>query len=298
MLEHYIHGDAIRISPEAPVPVVRSESERWTPGGAGHAARSASSLGASVELTSVVGDDAAAGQLRAALSEAGVSANLVVADDRPTIRKMRVFAGHHHVARVDHERPGGLPPELEESVAAAAAELAARADGVLISDYGKGVVTERVVRAVVEAAAGRPVVVDPKGAAWERYRGAPTITPNTNELTLAGGTAGPEGEQLRDIAERLSRDMRPTALLVTQGAHGMSLFVDGAHVADDAARARQVSDVTGAGDTVAACIALAAAAGLDLRTAMHWANVAAGVVVERPGTAVVTAEELERALEQ
>ncbi|MEA2448386.1 MAG: D-glycero-beta-D-manno-heptose-7-phosphate kinase [Thermoleophilaceae bacterium] len=295
MLDHYMHGEAGRISPEAPVPVVRCTSERSTPGGAGHSARSAAALGATVEVVGLVGRDEAARLLREALGADAVAARLVVAGDRPTIRKTRVFAGQHHVARVDHELLAPLTGELEEELAEAAAAVAAGADGVLVSDYAKGVVTARVMEAIVAAAKG-PVVVDPKGSAWERYRGAHALTPNTSELALAAGTAGDRDDDVTDAAIRMSELLRPAALLLTRGARGMSLYVDGRHVADDASRARQVSDVTGAGDTVAACVALAAAAGMEVSSGMHWANVAAGVVVERPGTAVVTAEELDRAL--
>ncbi len=198
MLDEYIFGEASRISPEAPVPVVRAHGERKTPGGAGHSARCAAALQAVVELCAVVGADPAGRELSQLLADGGVSPRLVSSTTRNTIRKARIFAGHHQVARVDHETVSPLGADDERALADAVG-AAADADVILVSDYAKGSVTDAVMEQVraVARARGVPVVVDPKAADWSLYRGVDVLKPNVAELRHATGMpAGTPSEVL------------------------------------------------------------------------------------------------------
>jgi D-beta-D-heptose 7-phosphate kinase / D-beta-D-heptose 1-phosphate adenosyltransferase len=295
MLDEYIYGEANRISPEAPVPVVHALGERKTPGGAAHSASSASALEAAVQLCAVVGADAAGGELERLLGEAGVSVSFVSSAARQTIRKTRVFAGHHQVARIDYETIDRLEPDDERSLASAI-RAAAASDVILVSDYAKGSVTEAVmdeVRALARAH-GVPVVVDPKASDWSLYRGVDVLKPNAAELGRASEMPTRTASEIVAAGIRMSSRMSPAALVVTQGAAGMSLFADGRHVLDDAAITRDVIDVTGAGDTVAVCIALARASAMEWPAVLRLANVAAGIAIRRAGTTVVSRDELVR----
>jgi D-beta-D-heptose 7-phosphate kinase/D-beta-D-heptose 1-phosphate adenosyltransferase len=295
MLDEYIFGEASRISPEAPVPVVHARGERKTPGGAAHSAASAAALQAAVELCAVVGADGAGGELERLLSEAGVSVSFVSSTARETIRKTRVFAGHHQVARIDYETVGRLQDDDERRLAAAIGAVAA-SDVILVSDYAKGSITETVmdeVRALARTHAV-PVIVDPKASDWSLYRGVDVLKPNAAELGRASDMPTRTASEVVAAGIRLSSQMSPAAVVVTQGSAGMSLFVDGRHVLDDAAITRDVIDVTGAGDTVAVCIALARASGMDWPEVLHLANLAAGIAIRRAGTTLVSLDELER----
>lgn len=295
MLDEYILGEASRISPEAPVPVVHALGERRTPGGAAHSAQSAAALQAEVELCAVVGADGAARELERLLTEGGVRVGFVSSATRQTIRKTRVFAGHHQVARIDHETIAGLDPDDERRLAAAIGAAAA-SDVILVSDYAKGSITETVmdeVRALARTHA-IPVVVDPKASDWSRYRGVDVIKPNAAELGRASGMPTHTTSEIVAAGIRMSAEMSPAAVVVTQGAGGMSLFLDGRHVADDTAITREVIDVTGAGDTVAVCIALARASGMEWAAVLRLANLAAGIAIRRAGTTLVSLDELER----
>jgi D-beta-D-heptose 7-phosphate kinase/D-beta-D-heptose 1-phosphate adenosyltransferase len=294
MLDEYIFGEASRISPEAPVPVVHAVGERVSPGGAAHSARCAAGLEAVAELCTVVGEDASGRELARLLAEDGVAARLVSSASTQTIRKVRIFAGHHQVARVDYETITPLGPDDEQRLVDAIGETTG-ADAILVADYAKGAISEAVmerVRAVAKADS-IPVVVDPKATDWSLYRGVTVLTPNLTELSRATGMPTATPEQVLEAGARISAEMSPAAVVVTRGAHGMSLFIDGRHVADDAAVTREVIDVTGAGDTVAACIALARAAGLEWPQTMRLANLAAGLAIRRAGTAVVSLGELQ-----
>jgi D-beta-D-heptose 7-phosphate kinase/D-beta-D-heptose 1-phosphate adenosyltransferase len=294
MLDEYIFGDAHRISPEAPVPVVHARGERRTPGGAAHSAHNAVALKAAVQLCAVVGADATAGELERLLSEAGVNVTFVSSAARQTIRKTRVFAGHHQVARIDYETVGALDHDDERALAAVIGAVAAT-DVILVSDYAKGSVTEAVmseVRSLAQTHAAT-VVVDPKASDWSLYRGVDVLKPNAAELGRASGMPTGTPSEIVAAGIRMSAQMSPTAVVVTRGASGMSLFIDGHHVLDDAAITRDVIDVTGAGDTVAVCIALARASAIEWPAALRLANLAAGIAIRRAGTTVVSLDELE-----
>jgi D-beta-D-heptose 7-phosphate kinase/D-beta-D-heptose 1-phosphate adenosyltransferase len=300
MLDEYVAGDARRVCPEAPVPVVEA-ADRWAvPGGAANAAANATALGGQVVLGGVTGDDRAAADLARAARAAGVDPAGLVADPaRPTTAKLRVLARGQQVIRVDTESAAPLPVGPAEALAGWAERAAAGADAVLVSDYGKGAVAGAVAARVIAAArrAGRPVVVDPKGADPGRYRGATVVKPNRSELGDLTGWPVRTADEVVRAGTRLADGLPGTAVLVTLGPDGMALFRAGSPpVGLPAVPARRVYDVTGAGDTVAAALVLALAAGLGVEVAARVANAAAGVVVGKVGTAAVTPAELLGAL--
>jgi D-beta-D-heptose 7-phosphate kinase/D-beta-D-heptose 1-phosphate adenosyltransferase len=300
MLDEYVAGDARRVCPEAPVPVVEAR-DRWSvPGGAANAAANAAALGGSVTLGGATGDDRAAGELARAVRAGGVDPAGLVADPaRPTTAKLRVLARGQQVIRLDTESLAPLGGEAAEQLAAWAERSAGDADAVLLSDYGKGVVGEGLARRVIAAAAraGRPVVVDPKGRCAARYRGAAVVKPNLSELADLTGMPVDALPEVLAAGVRLADGLPGTAVLVTRGPEGMALFRAGAEPALlPAAPRRRVFDVTGAGDTAAAALALALAAGLAPGPAARLANAAGGVSVGKVGTAVVSPGELAEAL--
>ena len=293
MLDRYWHGPASRVSPEAPVPVVRVQGLEERPGGAANVALNVAALGAGVELLGAVGEDEAAAGLARRLEAAGVRARLLPVPGAATVVKLRVLSRHQQLLRLDFE--DGLPGLPGEALRAAFREALPGAGAVVLSDYAKG--TLREVEALVAEAreAGLPVLVDPKGRDFRRYRGATLLTPNLAELEAAAGPCPDEAALAARAAEVLEA-CRLEALLVTRGERGMSLFRPGRDPLHLPARAREVYDVTGAGDTVMAVLAAALAAGAPLERAVVLANAAAGVVVARLGTAAVGPEELRWAL--
>ena len=227
------------------------------------------------------------------LTGEGVNARLVSSATRLTIRKSRIFAGHHQVARVDHETISGLEPD-DENALTEAVSGAGDSDVILVSDYAKGSVNAAVmgqVRAIARARAV-PVVVDPKATDWSLYRGVDVLKPNVAELGHASGMPTRTTNEILAAGAHMSAEMNPAAVVVTRGADGISLFVGGEHVMDDAGISREVVDVTGAGDTVAVCISLARATGMEWPAVLRIANLAAGIAIRRAGTTVVSLEEL------
>jgi len=300
MLDRFVYGSVRRISPEAPIPVMLAERETAMPGGAGNVARNIAALGGQVVLLGLVGDDAAADLLNEVLAgEAGVDARLVVDETRPTVEKSRFIGSRQQLLRVDRELQ---QPPGEDSLAtliAEALDALAACNVLVLSDYAKGAVAAPVVAALIAAAtrAGKPVLVDPKGGDFGRYRGATLVTPNLAEAALAAGMACDTDDAVVAAARKLQRDSGIANILVTRGAAGMTLLPAGdAAPMHLPAEAREVFDVSGAGDTVVAAMAAALAAGRSLAQAAHLANVAAGIVVGKVGTAVVLPEELRSAL--
>jgi D-beta-D-heptose 7-phosphate kinase/D-beta-D-heptose 1-phosphate adenosyltransferase len=302
MCDHYVWGDVERISPEAPVQVLRWEREADRPGGAANVASNLTALGCRVHLVGMVGNDDAGRWLLKTLRESGVNTSGVLrSKERPTTVKTRVIARGQHVLRVDRESRGAFAPADERRLVAAVRKLGRTASGIVCSDYGKGVLSDRVISAAVGVR--RPFsLVDPKGRDFSKYKGAHVLTPNEKELMEATSAArdpkgGGEGA-IAARAESLIRTLGLRALLVTRGAKGMDLFerdrraIRRTHVA--AAQRHEVFDVTGAGDTVAAVMTLAAAAGVPLAEAARMANAAAGIVVGVVGTAAADAETLAR----
>ncbi len=294
MLDRYWHGGTSRISPEAPVPVVKVEQIEDRPGGAANVALNIAALGAPAVLVGVTGEDEAAESLSNSLTAAGVKARFQRIDDQPTIVKLRVMSRHQQLLRLD----------FEEAFDTDAAALAAEVDGLLagvkvlvLSDYGKGALKNHQV--LIEAARrhGIPVLADPKGKDFSIYRGASLITPNLNEFETIVGRCADEAELVAKGAA-LMRELELGALLVTRGEHGMTLLRPGHPALHLPARAREVFDVTGAGDTVISTLAAAIAAGEELPQAVALANLAAGIVVGKLGTAAISAPELRRAVQR
>jgi D-beta-D-heptose 7-phosphate kinase/D-beta-D-heptose 1-phosphate adenosyltransferase len=296
MIDHFVIGRVERISPEAPVPVVRFDHDEYRLGGAANVAHNVSALGGRVEAIGVVGADADGARLCAELARLAIGSEGIVRDPgRCTTRKLRVVTTRNQqVARVDYEEDGEIGGAVEEAVIERIERLAARADAILVSDYLKGVVSRAVAAAAIAAGNERriPVLVDPKVPHIDYYRGATVITPNHHEAEAVTHM------RIRTSAEALlaARRFRDRAacgsVLVTRGEHGMTLLgPDGD--AELPAEAREVSDVTGAGDTVIATMTLALAAGAPLADAARLANRAAGIVVGKFGPATVRLEELE-----
>ncbi len=299
MVDEYIRGSVSRLSPEAPVPVVEVEAESFRLGGAGNVAANVQSLGGQAILVGVVGNDLPGERLIHQLEAVGIKSDGVVLDrTRQTTIKTRVVAGSQQIVRFDRESMSDLSKEAADRVLALAAERLADADIVLISDYAKGVISKRVARQILSLARRfqKTIVVDPKVHNLPLYKGATVITPNHHEaLAFAHLPAWGQQDLLAVAGSELLRKLEVKAVLVTRGEHGMSLFEDG-RVTHIPAVAKEVYDVTGAGDTVLATLALAMASGASLREAAVIANHAAGVVVGRAGTATVSREELLDAL--
>jgi len=288
MLDRYWHGAVERISPEAPVPVVRVEREELRLGGAANVALNVRTLGTQATLLTVVGQDEPAQQLRRLLHERDIAT--VLRDDKQlhTIVKLRVIGRAQQLIRIDfenepdHEVLGQMLDAFEEQLASH--------DIVLFSDYGKGGLTHIPRMIELARAAGKPVLIDPKGSDYRRYAGASIITPNRGELAQVTGTWKSEAQLLEKV-NALRADIDVGAVLLTRSEEGMTLF-DAAGVTHEPARAREVFDVTGAGDTVIATLAALVAAGVALPDAMRLANKAGGIVVGKFGTATVSYDEL------
>jgi D-beta-D-heptose 7-phosphate kinase/D-beta-D-heptose 1-phosphate adenosyltransferase len=301
MCDHYVWGDVERISPEAPVQVLRWEREADKPGGAANAAFNLAALGCRVRLAGVIGDDEAGRWLLKSLKLAGIDTKAVIhSNERPTTVKTRVMARGQHMLRIDRETREPLAPRDERLVVAGVRKARKGADAIVCSDYDKGVLTAAVFRAVVEGPRKPFVAVDPKSRNFRKYRGADLLTPNEKELAEAtSGRSGSTREaDIKRRAESLMRELRFKAILVTRGSSGMDLFESGGrkirrtHI--PALQRHEVFDVTGAGDTVAAVLTMAVAAGVPLADAARIANAAAGIVVGMVGTATAEPETLAR----
>ena len=288
MLDRYWHGAVERISPEAPVPVVRVEREEDRLGGAANVALNVKTLGARATLLSVVGADAAADSLRSLLAARGIEAVLRSDAQLSTIVKLRVIGRAQQLIRVDFESEPDH--EVLGQMVDAFAEQLPLHDVVLFSDYGKGGLAHIPRMIELARAAGKPVLIDPKGSDYRRYAGASVITPNRGELMQVVGHWRDESDLVARVAA-LREAINVQSVLLTRSEEGMTLF-DGEHIAHEPARAREVFDVTGAGDTVIATLAALMAAGLPLEAAMRLANKAGGIVVGKFGTATVSYEEL------
>jgi D-glycero-beta-D-manno-heptose-7-phosphate kinase len=295
MLDQFVVGRVERISPEAPVPVVCFEHETVRLGGAANVAHNIAALDGRAELVGIVGDDAEGDRLRRELDGLGIgSRGLVTAPDRCTTRKVRVVTTRNQqVARIDYESDGEVCGAVEAALVARVQQLAPAARVVLVSDYYKGVVSRAVAAAAIEAGAraGIPVLVDPKVPHIEYYRGATIVTPNHHEAEAVAHVRIRSAESAAEAARRFRERAGCENVLITRGEHGMWLHTPDGDVAL-AAEAREVSDVTGAGDTVIGTMALALAAGAGLPDAARLANRAAGIVVGKFGPATVTLDEL------
>jgi D-glycero-beta-D-manno-heptose-7-phosphate kinase len=295
MLDHFLTGAVDRISPEAPVPVVRFDHESYRLGGAANVAHNAAALGAHVEVIGLIGNDDAGRQLRADLDTIGIGSSAIVEEPgRRTTRKLRVVTSRNQqVARIDYEDDREVHGDVEAAIVRRIDQLSGSADAILVSDYLKGAVSLGVASAAIAAARRRgiPLLVDPKVAHIDYYAGATVITPNHHEAEAVTHMRIRTSEEALAAARKFRERAGCDSVLVTRGEHGMTLL--GPHgEAELAAEAREVADVTGAGDTVIATMTLALAAGASLVDAARLANRAAGVVVGKFGPATVTVDEL------
>ncbi len=298
MLDAFVYGDVTRISPEAPAPVIRVGHEEIVVGGAGNVARNISSLGSDALFVAVVGDDLQGQDLQQALTAkgTGIAAKLVVDKMRPTTRKLRFVSEHFstHLLRADWEVTTPVEAKTEAALIGHALKLLPRAGAVVLSDYAKGVLTGKLIRAVIDEAnkLGKPVVVDPKGIDYSIYRGATIITPNRKELAEAAHLPVGTLEEAAAAAKALMKQVGSKAVLVTLSEEGMLLCVRGQDPVHVPAYSVRVKDVSGAGDTVAAVLGVMLAANADFESAVRAANAAASVVVGKSGTATVGPAEL------
>ena len=293
MLDRYWFGQVERISPEAPVPVVTVDASEERIGGAGNVACNIASLGGKCTLLSVVGDDEAGGRVAEIATRSGIAHELVVDAAAKTTIKLRVLSRNQQLLRADFESPPGT--EALDEATAKFADLLADHEVVVLSDYGKGGLDR--IETLIELAVKKhiPVLVDPKGGNFSRYRGATMVTPNLKEFEQVAGKVA-DDQDMEARANNLMEQHDLEKLLVTLSDRGMVLFSRRCGPVRREARAREVYDVSGAGDSVIAVLAMAAAAGLDDHTGLGFANSVAGVVVSKLGTATATLEELQAAL--
>jgi D-beta-D-heptose 7-phosphate kinase/D-beta-D-heptose 1-phosphate adenosyltransferase len=299
MVDEYLWGDVDRISPEAPVQVVAVESQDYTLGGAGNVIHNLIALGARVSAVGIVGAGTHGELALNKLKSLGVNTEGIIQDSqRPTTRKTRVIANHQQVLRIDREAGTEITRPIQNSIARAAAQMIADADVMLISDYGKGLVTKALMKKLVAAANkhNKLSIVDPKGLDFKKYSGASVMTPNKKEAALASGVEIVDDLTLVKAAERLIEKTGIDKILITCGKEGMVYFERNARPYRIDTKARQVFDVSGAGDTVLAILGLTIAAGYSIKEAVAVANTAAGIVVGKVGTATVSQNELAAAL--
>jgi D-beta-D-heptose 7-phosphate kinase/D-beta-D-heptose 1-phosphate adenosyltransferase len=300
MLDEFVWGSVSRISPEAPVPVVEVRNRTAAAGGAGNTAANVAALGGRPVLAGLVGDDAGGETACDLLRAAGVDVSAVVRDRRrPTATKTRVIAHGQQVVRIDREQPGAIPADAEDALLARVEAVLPGVRGCVVSDYGKGVVTPRFAGGLIARcrSAGVPVVVDPKGVDYRKYRGASVVKPNQLEAGKVLNRELRDADAVRQAGRELLDLLGgESAVLVTQGPAGMTLFERGRPPVHVPAQAREVYDVTGAGDTVAGTLALALAGGASLEVACRLASAAAAVVVGKVGTATVSLDELHAAV--
>ncbi len=299
MLDHFVIGAVDRISPEAPVPVVRFNHEEYRLGGAANVAHNIAALGGRAEIAGIVGNDEIGSRLMTELRDKRIGTAAVVVDEaRVTTRKLRVVTTRNQqVARVDYESDAEICGPIEERLVQRIREAAARCDAVLVSDYLKGAVTRAVARAAIDGARTRrvPCLIDPKVSHVDFYAGATLVTPNHHEAEAVTLMRLRTSADAAAVARAFRERARCDGVLITRGEHGMWLLgPDGEH--DLPAEAREVSDVTGAGDTVIAAIALGLAGDGSLADAARLANKAAGLAVSRFGPAAISAQDLKAAL--
>ena len=305
-LDEYVFGRVRRISPEAPVPIVEVLDHKpdLRLGLSTNVAQNISALGGICDLISVVGDDPAAEDLKALLSRSNISTEYLVRDSsRPTTRKLRIMSGQHHVVRVDYEHQRFLSPEVEKKVVERVGDQVAKADGVIVQDYAKGVLSETCIQSVVKLAKAKKktVFVDPhRSTPVHYYRGSDLMTPNYDEALALSGLRFDDlrqaSDSLKEVGDTLRKAIQSDKMVITRGKDGMSLF-EGSRSAQIPTFARQVFDVAGAGDTVIAALSMSFAAGFSLEESCLVANEAAGVVVAKVGCVPCPYAELLTSLE-
>ena len=295
MIDQYLWGDVSRVSPEAPVPVVGISRETLRLGGAANVANNVMSLGGKVEICGVVGDDQMGRWIVQDLRkrEAG-NRGVLLSKDRPTTIKTRVIAHSQQVVRMDREVTGLLSRDEEKTVLGTVRSLLSECGAIVISDYAKGVVSPTLIKEIVRMAGNRsiPVAVDPKVSHFATYRGVTVLTPNLLEAAAGAGMVIDSLEALQEAGWKIIEKLQCGYLIITRGDQGMTLFERGGRSTHIPALSREVFDVTGAGDTVVATLALGLSAGLDMYQSAWLANIAAGIVVNEVGTAAITLDQM------
>lgn len=301
MLDHFIKGSVSRISPEAPVPVVDVKNEFYVAGGAGNVAVNLAALGAKPIMISVVGPDVGGDMLKGFLRQKRVNINGIAEDtDRPTTQKIRVMAEQQQIVRFDRESKKNISPAIASECMKSFEAAIKTAKGVILSDYGKGMLSDQNIQSIIDTCRKHhiPVCVDPKIDNFKKYKHITCMTPNTKEAWEGAGESPKPGEEaIENLGNQIREMLEAESVLITRSADGMSLFEKGTKKPYTVrATAREVYDVTGAGDTVISVLTLGLAAGANLKEAATIANYAAGIVVEKSGTATTTREEIEGVL--
>jgi len=301
MIDRYYWGSVSRISPEAPVPIVKLDRESSRPGGAANVAANAAALGSRVDIVGIVGADADAAELRSNLAGLGIDDQYVMASTtRGTIVKTRIIAHGQQIVRLDREETGSLSPDDTEKLIASVYRLLPNSDLVILSDYGKGALSEKVTHDVLAKcrSLNKPVLADPKGKNFSKYSGATIVTPNRREAAEACKIEESDPDLVLKAGETLLTEFDFENILITESEDGMTLFQSNSEPVHFGTTAREVYDVTGAGDTVIGCLGVAIAAGFPLVEAARVANIAAGLSVQHIGTVPVSFEELHRELRE
>lgn len=298
MLDQFVWGEVSRISPEAPVPVVEVQDETMLLGGAANVANNLRALGGGVVLGGMIGDDSLGRIFRTLAQERGIDTTSVVSGARSTTMKTRILARGQQVVRVDRENVQPLDRTSTQALARSFDRVADAIDGIVVSDYAKGVVTAGLMSVLtgISKKRGIPLLVDPKPVNSDAYYGVTLLTPNQREAEILSGNRITDEDSLLRTAQEIQERFGTEAVLITRGVHGMVLWERDAGLLSIPTMAREVFDVTGAGDTVIATLALGVANGLSMREAAYLANIAAGVVVGKIGTATVSVEEIRELL--
>lgn len=300
MLDRYWWGDVTRISPEAPVPVVRLRKDTFAAGGAANVAANVAGLGATAYLTGTIGADAEGERFISLIEELNISSEyLVKTPGRPTTVKTRIIANNQQIVRVDQEETDGLQEVAENALWTGVSRVIEDVDVVIISDYAKGALTDAIVTRLITKARelNKPVLVDPKGKDYSKYRGAALLTPNRREAAEACHLESETQDLVEGAGKRLLSELELDAVLITQGEDGMTLFREGIVPEHLGAMAREIYDVTGAGDTVIACIGAAVGAGAGYLEAAKLANLGASLVIQHIGTTFLKSGDLLNALD-
>ena len=295
ILDEFVWGQVSRISPEAPVPVVWVKSESFMPGGAANVANNIASLGAKVYIAGVVGNDERAGALKEKLIEKGINIDGVITDEgRPTTLKTRVVAHHQQVVRIDREKIEGISTSVLDKIIIYVKSTIDEMDAIIIEDYGKGVISARLLKEVLTIAKIKKkiITVDPKEEHFSYYKGVTAITPNHHEASQAVGMKAKDDAGILKTGKALLKKLNCEGVLITLGENGMQLFQKSGAITHIPTVAQEVFDVSGAGDTVISAFTLALALGIDMKDAAYIANIAAGIVVGKVGIAVITQREL------
>lgn len=300
MLDRFILGTVSRISPEAPVPVVDLTSETFKPGGAANAINNIRALGGEVIAVGIIGDDVSGKKLIDLLKQSGINTEgIIVIQNRPTIVKTRIIAGQQQIVRIDREKRDGLDNEWVQKILGFVNTKINDIDAILISDYDKGVITNKLLEDVIPLAKkyNKPIIVDPKVEHFLDYKGVTIVTPNIKEASAATGISPINETSIRNMGQWLLTQLECDTVLITRGKDGMTLFENDGAVIHIPTVAREVFDVTGAGDTVTGVVALCLAVDAVMVDAAIIANTAAGIVVGKLGTATATKEELKHQLD-